>query len=169
MKLEELGLNPEMGGAAMLYAGIIVSNQTSTNEATGEITRMIQVQWFGATQYFNVNLDHPLGQVANGTKVLLCRKQNKGKNGYYNDSTDYYSTTAGGFYNEAGEYYATVSGGAYNAATGTYASVSGGYGNEASGSSSSILGGYYNDATGSYSTVYGSYYQSATTSYDYEP
>ena len=73
-----------MGGAVLVIAGIIVSNQINTNEQTGELTRMVQIQWFGTTHYIVVHPDHELGQIANNTHVMLGMKQSKGKNGWYN-------------------------------------------------------------------------------------
>jgi len=74
-----------MGGAAMVYAGVIISNKQSKNDNTGEVSQMVELQWFGATQYFSVPLNHELVQVAEGATVLLVQKQKKSKNGFYGD------------------------------------------------------------------------------------
>lgn len=74
-----------MGGALQLICGKIASSSNNTNEDTGEVTRMVQIQWWGGSHYVVVDPSHDLASLPVGTDLLIGQRQNKGKKGFYAD------------------------------------------------------------------------------------
>ena len=85
MDIKTLGIDPEIGGASVLYSGRVKSSEINTDKNTGEVSQMVQIAWFGGNQYFFVEPSSNLAQVGVGGVVLLSQAQNKGKNGLYAD------------------------------------------------------------------------------------
>ena len=83
--LKKIGISPEMGGAAILVAGLITASNTNTNTETGEVYHMVEMAWFGATHYVVCEPSCDLAQLPSQTKVVVALRQKKSKKGFYGD------------------------------------------------------------------------------------
>ncbi len=82
---KRFGIDPAVGGAAMLLQAQVAQSSTKVDENTGEAQTMVELIWLGGSQYYFIQPGDTLAQQPVGTNLLLAAKQKKGKNGFYND------------------------------------------------------------------------------------
>ncbi|MEO0020821.1 MAG: hypothetical protein ABIK48_01415, partial [candidate division WOR-3 bacterium] len=124
---------------------------------------------YGINRHTHTNLGYACTTGVNGGSHAGCAVGG----GFYNNSTNDYTTVAGGVQNTASGARSMVGGGSGNRATGDFAAVLGGSSNAAVGNHSSIGGGFCNAASGDFATVAGGardtvfgVYGSALSGYD---